>query len=83
MHVLIDQFSKFPVVTVRQSTGWESLKPTLEETLACHGIPEVITSDGGPPYGWIQMTTYCKNMGFKHRITTTEDAQVMGLQRPL
>ena len=49
LHVLIDQYSKFPVVTVHQETSWESLKPALDEIFACHGIPEVVTSDGGPP----------------------------------
>ena len=78
LHVLNDQYSKFPVVTVHQATSWESLKPALDETFACHGIPEVVTSDGGPPYGGREMEEYCQRMGFRHRITTPEDAQANG-----
>ena len=49
LHVLIDQYSKFPVVQVVKSTSWEQLQHRLEEAFATHGIPERITTDGGPP----------------------------------
>ena len=55
LHVLNDQYSKFPVVTVHQATSWELLKPALEETFAYHGILEVVTSDRGNPYGGRKM----------------------------
>ena len=48
--MLIDQYSKFPVVQVEKSTSWEQLKPGLKEAFATHGIPERITTDGGPSY---------------------------------
>ena len=33
LQVLIDLYSKFPVVTVHDMTGWLSLKPALDKTL--------------------------------------------------
>ncbi len=47
LHVLIDQYSKYPVVHVVDSTSWENLHPVLEETMACHRVPKVIVTDGG------------------------------------
>ena len=78
MHVVIDQFSKFPVVEIVQSTGWEQLKRKLDDMIACHGVPEQLTTDGGPPYNSHQFELYSKRMGFKHHITTPEDAQANG-----
>ena len=78
LHVLIDQYSKFPVVQVVKSTSWEQLKPGLEEALATHGIPEKITTDGGPPYSGHEFGKYCQRMGVEHHTTTPEDAQANG-----
>ena len=77
-HVLIDQYTKFPVVSVVKSTGWETLRPVLEDALATHGIPEIITTDGGPPYNGEEFKKFAQNMGFTHRLTTPESAQANG-----
>ena len=78
LHVLIDQYSKFPVVQVVKSTSWDQLKPGLEEAFATHGIPEKITTDGGPPYSGYEFGKYCERMIVQHHITTPEDAQANG-----
>ena len=78
LHIVIDQYSKFPKVMVVKSTSWEDLKPSMERILACHGIPEVLTTDGGPPYTSEGFNRFCRNMGMGHRITTPEDAQASG-----
>ena len=80
--MLNDQYSKFLVVTVHQATSWESLKPELDKTFACQGIPVVVTSYGGPPYGGREIEEYCEQMGFQHRITTPELHRPTGWQRP-
>ena len=77
-HVLIDQYTKFPVVNVVKSTGWETLRPALEDALAMHGIPDIITTDGGPPYNGEEFRKFAQNMGFTHRLTTPESAQANG-----
>ena len=78
LHVLIDQYSKFLVVNVVKSTSWEQLKPGLEDAFATHGIPERITTDGGPPYSGHEFSQYCQRMGVEHHMTTPEDAQANG-----
>ena len=77
-HVLIDQYTKFPVVNVVKSIGWETLRPVLEDALATHGIPDIITTDGGPPYNGEEFRKFAQNMGFTHRLTTPESAQANG-----
>ena len=77
-HVLIDQYTKFPVVNIVKSTGWETLRPVLEDALATHGIPDIITTDGGPPYNGEEFRKFAQSMGFTHRLTTPESAQANG-----
>ena len=50
LHVLIDQFSKYPEVDVISSTSFSKLEPRLDRILATHGVPDEITTDNGPPY---------------------------------
>ena len=66
------------MVQVVKSTSWEQLKPGLEEAFATHGIPERITTDGGPPYSGHEFERYCQRMGVEHHTTTPEDAQANG-----
>ena len=78
LHIVIDQYSKFPEVEVVKSTSWEDLRPSMERILACHGIPEILTTDGGPPYAGEGFNRFCRNMGIEHKTTTPEDAQANG-----
>ena len=43
--------------------------------MATYGIPERITTDGGPPYSGHEFGQYCQRMGVEHHMTTSEDAQ--------
>ena len=78
LHILIDQYSKFPEVEVVSSTKFEKLRPILDRVFATHGIPEEISSDQGPPYQSHEMQLYAKEMGFKMRPTTPRDPQSNG-----
>ena len=40
LHVLIDQFSKYPEVNVISSTSFSKLEPRLDRILATHGVPD-------------------------------------------
>jgi hypothetical protein len=63
LHVLIDQYSKFPEVDVLTSTKFEKLRPSLDRVFATHGIPERLTTDNGPPYSSNEMHQYAKRWG--------------------
>ena len=45
LHVVIDQYSKYPEVDIVTSTGFKKLRPILDRVFACHGIPEALSSD--------------------------------------
>ena len=49
LHVIIDQYSKYPEVDILKSTSFKKLRPILDRVFATHGIPEELSSDNGPP----------------------------------
>ena len=65
LHVLINQYSKFPVVQVVKSTSWEHLKSGLEEAFATNGIQEKN-----------EFAKNCTSMREENHMTTAEDASV-------
>ena len=75
LHVLIDQFSKYPEVDVISSTSFSKLEPRLDRILATHSVPDKITTDNGPPYFSDEMAHYEKKKGFRYHSTTPMDPQ--------
>ena len=78
LHVLIDQYSKYPEVDIVKSTSFERLQPCFNRIFATHGIPEEITSDNGSPYFGEEMSDFATKMGFRHHRVTPEDPQSNG-----
>ena len=78
LHILIDQYSKYPEVDIVSSTSFRKLKPILDRIFATHGIPESLSSDNGPPYPSHDMEEYSKIMGFKLKPVSPEDPQCNG-----
>ena len=50
LHVIIDNYSRWPEVEMTTSTSMAKLYKVIDNTMAVHGVPETITSDNGPPY---------------------------------
>ena len=46
--------------------------------MACHGVPKVLTTDGGPPYNGHEFAKFARRMGFRHRTVTPEDPRANG-----
>ena len=78
IHVVIDQYSKYPEVDVLKSTAFTKLQPALDRIFATHGIPETLTTDNGPPYSSHDMSEYARYMGFELTPVTPEDPQSNG-----
>ena len=78
LHVVIDQYSKYPEVDVVTSTSFKKLRPRLDRIFSGHGIPETVTADNGPPYPSNDMKEYAKEMGFRMTPVTPEDPQSNG-----
>ena len=78
LHLIIDQYSKYPDVDIVKSTSFENLSPCLDIIFATHGIPDTISTDNGSPYFSHEMKQYAKLMGILHTPDTPEDPQSNG-----
>lgn len=68
--VLTDDYSRYPVVEIINSTRAEIVIPILDKILSQFGVPETIRSDNGAPFSSEQFQQYAKYMGFNHRRIT-------------
>ena len=68
--VIIDEYSRFPVVEIVRSTSANTVIPVLDKVLSTFGVPNVLKSDNGPPFNSAQFDSYAAHMGFKHRKIT-------------
>lgn len=85
--VIIDEFSRYPIVYVVRSTSAETIMPLLDQTFALFGYPETIKSDNGPPFqshGW---TKFLNDRGIKARHITPlwpqANAQAENFNKPM
>ena len=68
--VIIDDYSRFPVVELVRSTYANTVIPVLDKVLSTFGTPDILKSDNGAPFNSGQFHSYAENMGFKHRKVT-------------
>ena len=78
LHVVINQYSKYPEVDIVSATSFSKLEPYLDRIMETHGIREQLTTDNGSPYFSDEMAQYAKRMGFKHHPVTPKDPQSNG-----
>ena len=78
LHVIIDQYSKYPEVNLVTSTSFKKLKLVLDHVFATHGYPETVTTDNGPPCSSYEMEKYAKAKGFRLTPVTPDDPQCNG-----
>ena len=67
--VLVDRYSHWPIVTPSRE-GAKGLIHTLRDTFATYGIPDSITSDGGPEFASQITRTFLKDWNVHHRISS-------------
>lgn len=48
--VIIDDYSRFPIVQVVNSTAFRGIKERLDDMFSFVGIPIIVRSDNGPPF---------------------------------
>ena len=78
-HVVIDQFSRWPKVSMVSSTSFDKLKPALERSWGLLGIPDKVTHDNGPPYNSQRWRDYAKEKGFELNPCTPEHPRANGI----
>ena len=67
--VIVDRYSHWPMV-FRSESGAEGLVKRLRETFVTFGIPEELTSDGGPQFKAGKTQEFLKAWGVTHRTSS-------------
>ena len=67
--VIVDRYSSWPIVH-RSESGAEGLIKRLRETFVTFGVPEELTSDGGPQFTAGKTQEFLKSWGVHHRLTS-------------
>ena len=67
--VIVDRYSNWPMV-YRSESGAEGLIKRLRETFVTFGIPEELTSDGGPQFKAGKTQDFLNTWGVRHRISS-------------
>ena len=69
--VVIDDYSRFPVVVTLTSISAKSVKPRLDRIFAMFGISSICRTDNGPPFNGEEFRQFSIQLGFKHRRITS------------
>ena len=77
--VVIDEYSRYPVVEPTQSTGGDTVIPILDKVFSTHGFPDSAKTDGGPPFNSHAFQSYMRWAGCQHRKVSAEDPEANGL----
>ena len=67
--VIVDRYSNWPIVE-EASNGAAGLITALRRTFVTYGISEELTSDGGPEFTASATSTFLKNWGVDHRVSS-------------
>ncbi len=85
--VLIDEYSRYPVVKIVRSTSAEATIAALDDVFAVFSYPEVIKTDNGPPFQSRAWMDFMAEIGVVHRRITPRwpqaNAQAEGFNKPL
>ena len=78
-HILIDNYSRWPVVAMVMSTNFQQLQGRLEDSFSIHGIPESITHNNRPCYNSTDWATFSRKWGFETRHCMPENPKANGI----
>ena len=80
--VAIDEYSRYPEVEIVKSTSAQAMLPHLDKIFATHGFPDVIKTDGGPPFNGSNSHDFAKYLrwaGVRHKVVSPDDPEANGL----
>ena len=75
LFVILDEYSRFPIVHIMKSTNAERVITKLEETFSVFGYPDQLKTDNGPPFESDSFREYMKDKAIRHRRITPEHPQ--------
>jgi hypothetical protein len=68
--VVIDDYTRYPVVEIVSTTSAKCIIPKLHQIFATFGIPRLFTSDNGPPFNSTEFAQFANHCGFRHHRVT-------------
>lgn len=68
--VVIDDYSRYPVVEILSKISAKVVLPKLDSVFALFGIPDFVKTDSGPPFNGSEFKEFANHLGFKHRKIT-------------
>ena len=68
--VIIDEYSRFPIVEVVSSTSARAVIPIVDKVMSLLGICKTLKTDNGPPWNGSEWSSFCQYLGFKHKKIT-------------
>ena len=68
--VLVDKYSRYPIVNEVKSTTAKELIKFLDEIFSLFGLVKKIDSDNGPPFTSDEFSSYCKQRNILHHLVT-------------
>jgi len=77
--VVIDDYSRYPVVAEVSSTAFRFVEKALSGILSEFGVPVRIRTDNGPPFNGKDFAAFAAKMGFEHRTVTYAWPEANGL----
>ena len=69
--VVVDRYSNWPLIKKCRSDTAEELVTALREVFCTYGVPEQLTSDGGPSYLADHTKQFLQRWGVQHRVSTS------------
>ena len=75
LFVVVDEYSRYPMVYIMKSTTAENTIKRLESAFAIFGIPDSVKSDNGPPFDSRSFGNYLNSKGIFHRRISPEYPQ--------
>ena len=68
--VLVDKYSRYPIVNEVKSTTAKELIKFLDEIFSLFGLVKKIDSDNGTPFTSDEFSSYCKQRNILHHLVT-------------
>ncbi len=77
--MIVDYYSKYPVVKLLQDNSAESLIEAFSEIVALFGIPNKLITDCGTNYMSDRFQLFCQKLGITHTPISSEHKQANDL----
>ena len=76
--IYADRYTGWTEVSITKNANTKTVSDILRRYFTTFGVPEEVSSDGGPPYNSHDFDTFLRSWGIKHRSSSAYFAQSNG-----